>query len=201
MVQVALGVAQAGLSLAGGFFGSKAAKKAARRKAAYIRKMAKYNADVKYMEAKSIANTMRFESKVGAKSIYKMQASQRAAASKDLAKVPLEVLVDQASEMSTQLNAQRRNRLLQEQNTKQQAKAITFKGEMQATSAIAEGKAQARAAMIKGITGSASSLLGSFSGGGGGGGGGYASPSSVSSMMNATDPTFGATNLSQLGIR
>ena len=154
----------AGLGLVQGIMGSRSAKKAARRKAEMIRRTTEYNAGVKEKEAESVKSVMEFETKRGAKSIYKAKAEQKVAASKDLANTPLEVLVDQASEMNTQLNSQRRNRLLQEQNLRQQAKVTRYTGEMQAQTAIAEGKAQARASLLGGIS-SAVSGIGSAMGG------------------------------------
>jgi len=142
----------AGMALAKGFYGSRSAKEAAQRKARAIRQMAKYNAGVKEKEADSVKSVMEFETKRGAKSIYKAKSAQKVAASKDLANTPLEVLVDQASEMDTKLNSQRRNKLLQEQNLRQQAKVTRYTGEMQAQGAIAEGKAQARASLLGGIS-------------------------------------------------
>lgn len=153
-----LNIVMGGMSLAQGFIGSRSAKKAARAKAAQMRAMADYNARVKEMEAKSVANTMGFETKRGAKSIYKAKAAQKVAASKDLSNTPLEVLVDQAIEMQMDIQNKRRNRLLQEQNLRQQAKVTRYTGEMQAQTAIAQGKAQARASLLSGITGAVGSF-------------------------------------------
>lgn len=143
----------AGISLASGFMGSSSAKKAAKRKAQQMRAMANYNARVKEMEAKSILNTLEAETKRDAKSIYATKATQKVAQSKDLSKTPMSVMIEQAMEMDLDVQNQRRNRLLQEQNLKQQAKGIRYEGEVGAETALAEGRAKARSSLLGGISG------------------------------------------------
>lgn len=151
----------AGMSLAGGFLGKKSARKEARRKAQAIRQMADYNAKVKEMEARSVRKTMGAETTRAYKSKRQQMASQRAAYSKTGAVssgTPMAVMLEQATEMEMDIQNQRRNRLLQEQNLKQQAKTGRYEGEMQAQNAIAEGKAAGRASLLGGITGAVSGI-------------------------------------------
>lgn len=154
----------AGMSLASGIMGARSAKKTARAKAAQMRAMADYNARVKEMEAKSVLQTMGAETTRAYKSKRRQMAAQRAAYSKTgvvSSGTPMEVMLDQAIEMEMDVQNQRRNRLLQEQNLSQQAKTTRYTGEMQAQTAIAEGRAQARASLLGGIT----SALGGVSAG------------------------------------
>jgi hypothetical protein len=151
-----LGLVQGGMSLVGGFLGKKSAKEEARRKAAALRAMAGYNAKVKEMEARSVRETMRAETTRAYKSKRQQMASQRAAYSKTGAVssgTPMAVMLEQATEMEMDIQNQRRNRLLQEQNLRQQAKTSRYEGEMEAQSAIAEGRAAGRASLLGGITG------------------------------------------------
>ena len=150
-----------GMSLASGIMGSRSAKKAARRKAAQMRAIANYNARVKEMEAKSVLQTMQAETTRAYKSKRRQMAAQRAAYAKTgavSAGTPMEVMLDQAIEMEMDIQNQRRNRLLQEQNLRQQAKTTRYTGEMQAQTAIAEGKAAARASLLGGISGAVGSF-------------------------------------------
>lgn len=145
----------AGMSLASGIMGARSAKKSAQRKAAQMRAMANYNARVKEMEAKSVLQTMGAETTRAYKSKRRQMAAQRAAYAKTgvvSSGTPMEVMLDQAIEMEMDVQNQRRNRLLQEQNLRQQAKTTRYTGEMQAQTAIAEGRAQARASLLGGIT-------------------------------------------------
>lgn len=152
MLQIVTGA----MSLASGIMGSSSAKKEAKRKARAIRQMADYNAKVKEMEARSVRKTMGAETTRAYKSKRRQMASQRAAYSKTGAVssgTPMAVMLEQATEMEIDIQNQRRNRLLQEQNLKQQAKTGRYVGEMQAQTAIAEGKAAARASLLGGIAG------------------------------------------------
>lgn len=154
----------AGISLAQGIMGSSSAKKAAKRKAQQIRAMANYNARVKEMEAKSVANVMKEETRRQAKSIYATKETQKVAQSKDLSKAPMSVMIEQAMEMDLNLNTQRRNRLLQEQNLQQQAKGIRYEGEIGAETALAEGRAKARSSLLGGISGAIGGIGAGMSG-------------------------------------
>ena len=156
-----------GLKLAQGIMGSSSAKKEAKRKARAIRQMADYNAKVKEMEARSVIKTMRSETTRAYKSKRKQMASQRAAYSKTGAVssgTPMAVMLEQATEMEMDIQNQRRNRLLQEQNLNQQAKTGRYEGEMQAQTAIAEGQAQARASLLGGIAGAVGGIGGALGG-------------------------------------
>lgn len=156
-----LNFVQAGLSLAGGFLGKKSAKKAARNKARAIRQMAKYNAAVKKMEEKSVLQTMGAETSRSYKTKRRQMASQRAAFSKTGAVskgTPMTVMLEQALDMESDIQNQRRNRLLQAQNLRQQGKAIKYQGEMQAQTAIEEGRAAGRASLLSGFTGAVGSI-------------------------------------------
>ena len=144
----------AGMSLASGIMGARSAKKSAQRKAAQMRAMADYNARVKEMEAKSVLQTMGAETTRAYKSKRRQMAAQRAAYAKTgvvSSGTPMEVMLDQAIEMEMDVQNQRRNRLLQEQNLSQQAKTTRYTGEMQAQTAIAN-TVQARASLLGGIT-------------------------------------------------
>lgn len=152
MLQIIAG----GMKLAQGIMGSRSAKKGAKRKARAIRQMADYNAKVKEMEARSVRAAMGAETTRAYKSKRRQMAAQRAAFSKTGAVssgTPMAVMLEQASEMEMDIQNQRRNRLLQEQNLKQQAKTGRYEGEMQAQTAIAQGKATARASLLGGIAG------------------------------------------------
>jgi len=156
-----LNLVTAGMSLASGFLGKKSARKEARRKAQAIRQMADYNAKVKEMEARSVRKTMGAETTRAYKSKRQQMATQRAAYSKTGAVssgTPMAVMLEQATEMEMDIQNQRRNRLLQEQNLRQQAKTVRYEGEMQAQNAIAEGKAAGRASLLGGITGAVSGI-------------------------------------------
>lgn len=155
------------MSLASGIMGSSSAKKAAKNKARIIRKMADYNAKVKEMEARSVVKTMGAETTRAYKDKRRAMASQRAAYAKSGAVssgTPMAVLLEQATEMEMDIQNQRRNRLLEEQNLKQQAKTGRYEGEMQAQAAIAEGKAQARASLLGGIAGAVGGIGGALGG-------------------------------------
>ena len=94
-------------------------------------------------------------------------AAQRAAYAKTgvvFSGTPMEVMLDQAMEMEMDIQNQRRNKLLQEQNLRQQAKTTRYTGEMQAQTAIAEGKARARASLLGGISGAVGSFGAGLSG-------------------------------------
>jgi len=83
-------------------------------------------------------------------------ATQRAAYGKTGAATsgtPMAVMLEQATEMEMDIQNQRRNRLLQAQNLRQQGKTAVYEGEMQAQQAIAEGKAAARSSMMSGLMG------------------------------------------------
>ena len=155
------------MSLASGIMGSSSAKKEAKRKAKAIRQMSDYNAKVKEMEARSVVKTMGAETTRAYKSKRRQMASQRAAYAKTGAVssgTPMAVMLEQATEMEMDIQNQRRNRLLQEQNLKQQAKTGRYEGEMQAQTAIAEGKAAARASLLGGIAGAVGGLGGALGG-------------------------------------
>ena len=163
MLQIIAG----GMKLAQGIMGSRSAKKAAKRKAKMIRQMADYNARVKEMEARSVVKTMGAETTRAYKTKRRQMASQRAAYAKTGAVssgTPMAVMLEQASEMEMDIQNQRRNRLLEEQNLRQQAKTGRYEGEMQAQTAIAEGKAQARASLLGGISGAIGGLGAGLSG-------------------------------------
>ena len=176
-----------GMSLASGILGSRSAKKAARAKAAQMRAMADYNARVKEMEAKSVLQTMQAETTRAYKSKRRQMAAQRAAYAKTgvvSSGTPMEVMLDQAIEMEMDIQNQRRNRLLEEQNLRQQAKTTRYTGEMQAQTAIAEGKARARASLLGGITGA----VGSFGAG-------------LSSVKGATESGTFSAGFKELGYK
>ena len=150
-----LNFVQAGLSLASGFMGSSSAKKAAKRKAQQIRAMASYNARVKEMEARSIQAVGKYETKQAYKQRTRAVQEQRAAFAKTGAitsGTPMSVMIEQAMQMDIDVQNQRRNRLLQEQNLKQQAKGIQYEGEVGAETALAEGRAKARSSLLGGIS-------------------------------------------------
>lgn len=146
----------AGVSLAQGIMGSSSAKKAAKRKARMIRMFADYNARVKEMEAESILNTLKAETKRDAKSIYSAKATQKVAQSKDLSKTPMSVIIDQATEMELGIQNNRRNRLIEANYEKQVAKTTRYQGEIQAQQAIADGKRASQQALMGGIMGAVS---------------------------------------------
>jgi len=152
---------QAGLSLASGFMGASSAKKQARAKAKQARAMAKYNANVRREEAKSIIDTMKFETARMYKEKRKSLAKQQAAIGKSGATMSgtgLLLALESAKNIQTDILQSRRNRFLQAQSKEQAAKITEYEGEMQARSAIAEGKAVKRASLLSGFSGAISPL-------------------------------------------
>jgi hypothetical protein len=149
-----LNFVSAGLSLASGLFGKSSAKKAAKRKAQQIRAMADYNARVKRMEAKSVMEVSKYETRRSYKQRRRALATQRAAYAKTGAVTggtPMSVMIEQAMETDIDIQNQRRNRLMQAQTLEQEAKGIKYKGEMGAQTAIEEGRAAGRASLLSGI--------------------------------------------------
>jgi len=162
-----LNLVTGGMSLAAGIMGRRSAKKEARRKARALRAMAQYNAKVKEMEARSVRETMGAETTRAYKSKRRQMATQRAAFSKTGAVssgTPMAVMLEQATEMEMDIQNQRRNRMLQEQNLRQQAKTTRYEGEMGAKAAIAEGRAAARSSLLGGITGAMVGISSALSG-------------------------------------
>tara|TARA_R100001510_G_C7656882_1_gene217537 strand:+ start:2350 stop:2895 length:546 start_codon:yes stop_codon:yes gene_type:complete len=145
-----------GLSLAQGIFGYRSAKKQAKRKARMIRQMSKYNAEVKEMEARSIARAMEAETTRAYKQKRKGISTQRAAYAKTgaiSAGTPMSVMIDQALEMELDIQDQRRNRLLEIQNKRQQATMTRYEGEVGAQTAKIEGRAASRQSLLSGFAG------------------------------------------------
>jgi len=145
----------AGLSLAEGIFGYRSAKKQAKAQARAARAMAKYNRDVREMEARSTDATMRAETTRSYKQKRQTMASQRVAFSQTgvvSSGSPMAVMLDQAIEMEMDIQNQRRNRLLQSQALRQSGKMSMYEGEMNARRIKAEGKAKATQSLLSGFT-------------------------------------------------
>ena len=151
----------AGLSLAQGFYGKKSAKDQGRQQARAIRAMADYNAKVKEMQTRSTLQAMKAETARAYKAKRKGMSSQRAAFSKTGVAnkgTSLSVLIDQATEMELSIQNQRRNRLLEAQTLKQEAKSIRYKGKIDAQLTMSNAKAAGRKALLAGFTNAALSL-------------------------------------------
>lgn len=145
----------AGLSLAQGILGSRSARKQAKAQARAARAMAKYNRDVREMEARSVEATMAAETTRAYKQKRQTMASQRAAYAKTgvvSSGSPMSVMLDQAIEMEMDIQNQRRNRLLESQRLRQQGKMAVYEGEMNARRIQAEGRANARQTLLSGFT-------------------------------------------------
>lgn len=152
----------AGVSLASGILGARSAKKAARRKARQIKEMGKYRKDVAEMQARSVVEASKVKSREINRQNRKTQASQKLAMAKSGAQTtsgsPMEVLLDEAKQMSLYANQEKRNDLMAVQDLEQSAKMATYEAEMGAQTAIAEGKAAARSSLLGGIQGGISGI-------------------------------------------
>ena len=145
-----------GLSLASGLMGSSSAKKQAKAQAKAARAMGKYRKQLKESERQSVLDTMSAETGRAYKSKRRAMATQRAAYGKSgvaTSGTPMSVMLEQATEMEIDILNQRRNRLLEAQNLRQQGKTAMYEAEMKAQQAIAEGKAAARSSMMSGLMG------------------------------------------------
>lgn len=154
---------QAGASILGGIFGSKAAKEKARAAKA----MAKYNASIIRMNAKAEAGAIEAASKRLTKQQRELMGQQRMSVYSRggrMAGGDLLSLLNEAKEMqleTLELQRQRDIALISGENAANQA---IYSGQMQARMARAEGQG----AMLGGIIGAASSItegysLGAFS--------------------------------------
>ena len=154
----------AGVGLAQGILGARSAKKAARRKARQIREMGKYRRDVAEMQAKSAVEASKIKTREINRQNRKTQASQKLAMVKSGAQTtsgsPMDVLLDEAKQMSLYANQEKRNDLMAVQELEQKGKMAMYEAEMGAQTARAEGKAAARSSLLSGI-GSAISGIGS----------------------------------------
>ncbi len=151
----------AGLSLASGIMGSKSARRQGRMKAKAARDMAKYNASVKEQEAESIYNIMQQETE----RLYRQKRSGQAQVESSILKSGatmsgsgLKVAIANSANMQRDILTTRSNRLQQAQFKEQAAKGEMYKGEVQAKTAIAEGKAAGQASLLSGFTGAVSSF-------------------------------------------
>ena len=153
---------QAGLSLAQGFMGAKSAKRQARARAKQARAMAKYNASVRRQEAQSIVDTMKFETARAYKEKRKALAEQQVAIGKagaTMSGTGLLLALESAKNIQTDILQARRNRFLQAQSKEQAAKITEYEGELQARSAMAQGRAAAQSSLLSGFSGAISPLM------------------------------------------
>tara|TARA_X000001382_G_scaffold24608_2_gene15312 strand:- start:1003 stop:1587 length:585 start_codon:yes stop_codon:yes gene_type:complete len=155
-----LNLVSAGLSLAQGFLGARSAKAAGKAKAKQARAMAAYNASVKNMEAKSIAQSMDYETSQAYKQKRRALSETQTAIVKSGAQMSgttMDVMLESASNMQMDILNARRNRQLQIDTKKQQSKAIKWEGEIQARQARFEAKQAAQSSLLSGFSGAMTS--------------------------------------------
>jgi hypothetical protein len=155
-----LNLVSAGLSLAQGFLGARSARAAGRAKAKQARAMAAYNASVKNMEAKSIAQSMDVETRQAYKQKRRALGETQTAIVKSGAQMSgttMDVMLESASNMQMDILNARRNRQLQIATKEQQSKAIKWEGEIQARQARFEAKQAAQASLLSGFSGAMTS--------------------------------------------
>ena len=157
----------AGVGLVSGILGAKSAKKAARRKARQIREMGKYRRDVAEMQARSAVEASKVKSREINRANRRTQAKQKLAMVKSGAQAtsgtPMEVLLDEAKQMSLYTNQEKRNDLMAVQELEQKGKIAMYEAEMGAQTARAEGKAAARSSLLGGFTSAISGVASGMS--------------------------------------
>ncbi len=151
---------QAGASILGGIFGSKAASKQARA----ARAMARYNASVIRMNAQAEADAIEAQSKRLTKQQREVFAQQRmSVASRGGLETggDLLSLIESAKNMQLDLLEVQRQRDIARISGENQANKAIYEGQVSANIARSQG----RAAMMQGILGAAGTVAGGFADG------------------------------------